>query len=147
MLAFCFAVMLCLILDLITVFHVENSRGEEFRGNCFDWLRQRVLRMNFWQNYDARMTDSSPWIKFMHVDSGERLIQLAQDFILLASECILVGLNIVLITDFTRLLLPGNDFQALDLKAWSLGQVIAVTIWTPVFVEYIWTAIGTFFFH
>jgi hypothetical protein len=49
-------------------------------------------------------------------------------------------LNIILIDDYARLLLPtattGN--QALNFSDWTLGQVIAVAVWAPVLLEYIW---------
>ncbi|KAK0948698.1 hypothetical protein LTR91_027035, partial [Friedmanniomyces endolithicus] len=77
----------------------------------------------------------------LHFDTGERMVRLLQSCIVFATECGFVGLNVVLITDYAHLLLV-NDFQTLDLKNWTLGQVIAVTIWVPVFLEYLYVAAG-----
>ncbi|KAF2770495.1 hypothetical protein EJ03DRAFT_373617 [Teratosphaeria nubilosa] len=48
-----------------------------------------------------------------------------------------VALNVLLIQDYYRIVLP-SDNTALQYNNWSLGQVIAVAVWAPVFLEYLW---------
>ncbi|KAK0279956.1 hypothetical protein LTR35_001005 [Friedmanniomyces endolithicus] len=141
MLVFCWVVQLCLILDVITLFRVKESDGSASKGNCFQWVEQKILRMPFWTRYDDKHFNQSRWRTMLHFDTGERMVRLLQSCIVFATECGFVGLNVVLITDYAHLLLV-NDFQTLDLKNWTLGQVIAVTIWVPVFLEYLYVAAG-----
>ncbi|TKA69406.1 hypothetical protein B0A55_07838 [Friedmanniomyces simplex] len=141
MLVFCWVVQLCLILDAVDVFPVTNTDGFASKGNCFQWIEQKILGRPFWIRYDDRHFNQSRWRTMLRFDTGERIVRLVQDFIILATECAFVSLNVVLITDYAHLLLV-NDFQTLDLKNWTLGQVIAVTIWVPVFLEYLYVASG-----
>ncbi|KAK4540991.1 hypothetical protein LTR36_008360 [Oleoguttula mirabilis] len=124
MLVFCFVVQLCLILDLVTLFQPDGASGTSDRVNCFQWLRSKTLRANFWGTYEHAVAHRLPWLAKIGLDTAERVLARMQSFILLATELVFVGLNAVLITDYAHILLP-NDFQSLSLNNWALGQVIS----------------------
>ncbi|KAK5681793.1 hypothetical protein LTS10_006326 [Elasticomyces elasticus] len=134
-------VLICLIVDAMEFFTILHKDGHTSKGSLYQWLEWKVLGRPFWTTYDEKHFNKSRWLTLMRLDSGARIVQLAQSFILFATEIVFVGLNIVLIKDYSTLLL-ANDFQTLNLKDWTLGQVISVTIWVPVFLEYIYTAAG-----
>ncbi|KAK5693868.1 hypothetical protein LTR17_024954 [Elasticomyces elasticus] len=137
----CWIVQICLIVDAIELFTIAHNEGHTSKGSLYQWLEWKILGRPFWTTYDEKHFNKSRWLTLMRLDSGARIAQLAQSFILFATEIVFVGLNIVLIKDYSTLLL-ANDFQTLNLKDWTLGQVISVTIWVPVFLEYIYTAAG-----
>ncbi|KAK4894493.1 hypothetical protein LTR27_007379 [Elasticomyces elasticus] len=137
----CWIVQLALIVDAMEFFNITHRDGHTSKGSLYQWLEWKILARPFWTSYDEKHFNKSRWLTLMRLDSGARIVQLAQSFILFATEIVFVGLNIVLIKDYSTLLL-ANDFQTLNLKDWTLGQVISVTIWVPVFLEYIYTAAG-----
>ncbi|EMC97936.1 hypothetical protein BAUCODRAFT_146537 [Baudoinia panamericana UAMH 10762] len=138
-LAFCFVVQICLILDQLLVFKVPTPEEPGRKGNCFDWLRHQILRWRMWESYERSAKKYPRWTAAFRLDTGNHLLGLMQGTVLLGTECAFVALNIILILDYAHILLP-NSFQTLDLKAWTLGQVISVTIWIPVLLEYVWFA-------
>ncbi|KAK5113368.1 hypothetical protein LTR62_003468 [Meristemomyces frigidus] len=140
MLTFCFVVMLVLVLNQIVIFTIHSPDGVSRKGTCFQWLRGAVLRLPFWRKYDDKAEIRSRYIRLFHLDTSERIVQLLHGLLLFATECTFVSLNMVLIADYAHLLTKGNDFQTLDTKSWSLGQIIAVTIWVPILIEYLWRA-------
>lgn len=170
MLVFCFVVQLCLILDQVALFPAgaatetcgkdnrlqwvpsvdvvalfpAKEAGSCEKVNCFQWLRSRILQARFWASYEHAVDGRLAWLSALHLDTRERqerVMACTHSTILVATELTFVALNAVLITDYAHLLLP-NDFQSLSLKDWSLGQVISVTIWVPVLLEYLWHATG-----
>ncbi|KAK3114974.1 hypothetical protein LTR53_006153 [Teratosphaeriaceae sp. CCFEE 6253] len=141
MLVFCWMVQLCLILDALNLFPVRDPDGQSVKGSCFTWLEQKILSRPFWQAYNEKHFHGARWRTLLRLDSGERMVSMVQSLILAATECVFVALNVILITDYAHILLP-NDFKTLNLKDWTLGQVISVTIWVPVFLEYVYIAAG-----
>lgn len=62
-------------------------------------------------------------------------------FLILATEITLGAFNILLLHEYARIIRP-TDYRVSDFEIWSLGQVIAVTVWFPVLVEFIWDCYG-----
>jgi hypothetical protein len=58
----------------------------------------------------------------------------------LGTELALLMLSIVLLQDYGPLLVH-TGYLALDDRAWALGQIIAVTIWLPVLVKFVWDTV------
>jgi len=140
MLVFCWIVQICLIVDAIRLFRVTKN-GMPIKSNLFAWLKQKMLDRPYWRTYDEKHLTTSRWRTRFRLDSGDNMIQLAKSVVILGTEFAFVALNVILITDYAHILIP-NDFKTLNLKDWSLGQVIAVTIWVPVFLEYVYKASG-----
>lgn len=145
MLVFCLVVLVCIIVDQFEVFPTQDENGP-VKVSCFRYLKTRVLRSRSISRYEQAVANKPRlfWLARVRLDSGDRVWRAIQGTILLGAEIVFVGLTIVLITDYARILLP-NNFQTLDLKAWSLGQVIAVSIWVPVLIEYFWLAASMLF--
>lgn len=142
MLAFCFVVQLWLILDQIDLFRIPASSGSPVKGNCFQWWRAKILQYSFWKTYERAVTERFHWLSSIKLDTGERVLKAINSVLLLATELAFVGLNAVLISDYAHILASNDYSQTLNLTDWSLGQVISVTIWVPVLLEYIWVAAG-----
>ncbi|KAK4580047.1 hypothetical protein LTR86_000249 [Recurvomyces mirabilis] len=140
MLVFCFVVLVCLMLDQVAVFTIRTQSGESYKGTCFQWLRHAIVRLPVCENYDRGAEGRPKWMRVLGLDTSGRTLRVVHGFLLFATECAFVALNMVLISDYAHLLTKGNDFRSLDTSSWSLGQIIAVTIWVPVLIEYVWQA-------
>ena len=143
MLVFCFVVQICLILDQLMLFTVTTANGSPDKVNAFQWTHHRALQLGFWPAYERAVARKFTWLSALRLNTAESVLATTQSFILFGTEVAFATLNIILITDYAHILLP-NSSRALDLKDWSLGQVIAVTIWIPVLLEYIWLVAGKF---
>ena len=141
MLVFCFVAQLCLILDQIMLFTVTPADGSSDKGNVFQWTRHRILQLGLWDAYERAVVHKFTWLSVLRLHTAESVLSTTSSFILFATEIAFACLNVILITDYAHILLP-NSSQALNLKDWSLGQVIAVTIWIPVLLEYVWLVAG-----
>lgn len=139
MLAYCLIIQLCLILDVVFVF--ANPADPTNKLNCFDWFRNFLLARKFWPTYErwAIASQHPRTLRYLRLDTAERILATSQSLCLFATELCLAALNIILITDYAHILIP-NTYEILDKQSWSLGQVISVTIWIPVILEYFWLA-------
>ena len=145
---FCFVVQLCLILDQCRFFtELNEGTSEIMKVNVFDKVTHIISRRVFWNTYE-KLASQRLYMRRFKLDTRERTLNTIRELILLLTELACAALNIVLIHDYANILLPtGNGAITLDLTAWSLGQVISVTIWVPVLLEYFWLASSKSFTH
>lgn len=81
------------------------------------------------------------WTPVLYVDTAESLVHTIGKVIVLAAEITLGAFNVVLLHEYARIIRP-KEYRVSDFQLWTIGQVIAVTVWFPVLVEFIWDCYG-----
>lgn len=115
-----------------------------YRQNVFEALRDWMLRrQRFWVRYGRLVHDRRGlrWLASLNLDTGETLIHIVGKATALAAEIVLCGFNIALLHEYARIISP-KEYRVSDFQFWTLGQVIAVTVWFPVLVEFLWDCYG-----
>lgn len=145
MIIFALVVLVCMILDQVRLFaSKKNHSGKTHRRRTSveisrDWLSSRPS-LESYESFVAKR----PWLAWtsnLNLDTGPGLLQGLENTLVFATELALLLLTIILLKDYGRILLPTN-YVVIDLETWTLGQVIAVTIWLPVLVEFVWDCYG-----
>ncbi|KAK4499219.1 hypothetical protein PRZ48_009732 [Zasmidium cellare] len=110
------------------------------RQNIFEAVRDWALRrQRLWVRYE-RLVQDSRWLRWMsviHLDTAETFVHMTVKVIVLAAEITLGAFNVVLLYEYARIIRP-KEYRVSEFQVWTLGQVIAVTVWFPVLVEFIW---------
>ena len=142
MLVFCIVLQILLILHRTRIVPRKADSGESQRMSCLEWIRIKIYERGFWARYEVAMSNrsSSKWLRFVH--NRHVTLHTLGKLLVLITEFFLVSFVCILIDDYTRLLRPSFYNVALDLHSWTLGQVISVSIWVPVLLQYLWLAFG-----
>lgn len=114
----CFFVMVMLALDHLKVFSFATKNGRQRHLSCYGVL--------------------NAWTHSIQTKVYRRAIYHTSRTIVFATELALIALNTTLVVDYIRLLQPDEYSTAFDWSKWDLGQIIAVAIWVPVWLEYLW---------
>lgn len=143
MIAFALVVQLCMIIDHLTVFKPAGASDDDRkRQNLFQVTRDWLLHRQEWDYYENLVQHQRCliWLAKMKLDTRHSLLTRSKWFVLLGTEIALISLSILLLKAYGRLLVNHGvlGYLVLDHKAWSLGQIIAVTIWVPVLVKFVW---------
>jgi len=143
MIAFALVVQLCMIIDHLTVFKPAGASDDDRkRQNLFQVTRDWLLHRQEWEYYENLVQHQRCliWLAKMKLDTRHSLLTRSKWFVLLGTEMALISLSILLLKAYGRLLVNHGvlGYLVLDHKAWSLGQIIAVTIWVPVLVKFVW---------
>lgn len=143
MIAFALVVQLCMTIDHLTVFKPAGASDDDRkRQNLFQITRDWLLHRQEWEYYENLVQHQRCliWLAKMKLDTRHSLLTRSKWFVLLGTEMALISLSILLLKAYGRLLVNHGvlGYLVLDHKAWSLGQIIAVTIWVPVLVKFVW---------
>ncbi|TKA61967.1 hypothetical protein B0A49_09810 [Cryomyces minteri] len=131
---FCLAVLFLLFLDLCKVFHRKMC---ENRITCYEWLRIWCEDWKLWQTWEPLIKRKSSlfFIRWMHIDSAMRFSKTVTAVFVSTLE----GLFLYWFVRFLRQLYGGGD--AVDFTAWSFGQIVAVTVWAPALLEWLYLVV------
>lgn len=124
-LVFCSAIQLFLILDNAKLIPYTVNRGEKMRWvtvwHCMHLIAKKRIfcgKRNEW------------------------LLYAINSYTEMTVEVFLLSLNIILMTDYSKMVFTHSSVT-LEAQGWTLGQVIAVSIWVPGFLEWLWLFICT----
>ncbi|KAF7198623.1 hypothetical protein HII31_00362 [Pseudocercospora fuligena] len=137
---FALVTLICMISDQIRIF--PNSTNASRRRTPFQVFRERLRRCRWLESYEnfIKKRRHVSWLAKVHLNTGPNLIDSMRFFILVLVETAFIWLLILLLNDYRELFLPAN-YIVLNLEAWTLGQVLAVTIWLPLLFEWTWNVV------
>ncbi|KAH0537951.1 hypothetical protein FGG08_005401 [Glutinoglossum americanum] len=107
----------------------RNGNGKQTRVNGYEWLKMWIKDWPAWSRLE-----SWAFLKWIWLDTAERAIRSGTAILVLAIEIYYLVLLSNLIINLQSIFF-NNGTTA---NSWSFGQIIAVTIWLPSLVEYIY---------
>lgn len=136
-LLFSLVVLLLIFIDQCELFYRRGDDGREKRVNSYICLKMWIKDWPVWGR-----TKSQAFLKWIWLDTPERAIRFGTAILLLTIEIYYLFLffNFLhyLSQTFYFRIYHSSDPSDSPASSWSFGQIIAVTIWVPCTVEYIY---------
>ncbi|KAH0558885.1 hypothetical protein GP486_004485 [Trichoglossum hirsutum] len=101
------------------------------RVNSYEYLKVWIKDWPIW-----RRPEPPAFLKWIRLDTAERVIRSGTATLVLAIEIYYLTLFSALLTNLWQIF--SNNSTSTTTSSWSFGQIIAVTIWVPSTVEYIY---------
>lgn len=110
----------------LTMFH-DTAHAASDRQNIFGLLQDTI-------SPGVSRSNGSRWTSWLSQLLSPRVARVT----IYAAELALFALNCMLFYQYIQTLHPGEGYRLEDFSKWTLGQVIAVTIWFSVLFEFLW---------
>ncbi|KAK4499216.1 hypothetical protein PRZ48_009729 [Zasmidium cellare] len=137
MVIFSLIVQACIILDKFRVF----SHGEQgSRRNPYELVRDKFFGSRKNQDKTDVFEVSRNSLTRLRSSNSHKYAHVIGKLIIVAAEIALLCLTLRQLKDFARVFGIGkiDDYVAVNKTSWKLGQIIAVAVFMPPVVEYIW---------
>ncbi|KAF2165540.1 hypothetical protein M409DRAFT_24393 [Zasmidium cellare ATCC 36951] len=134
---FSLLVQACIILDKLRVFSHGNHGS---RRNSFELVRDKVFGGAESQGKTQTLEASRNRLTRLRSSNSRKTAHIVGKLIIVAAEIALLCLTLRQLKDYARIFGAGkvDDYVAVNKTSWKLGQIIAVAVFVPPVVEYIW---------